>query len=212
MNKVRKTVSVLLITLLALAMSGCFLASDAPTAFENTVKGYGIKKCEKRSDLIKAVASLSKEGSGYYVSTDEKEVALQYRTVFNPKKDARDIQPDEYKYAAIREKGDVTMHTCAAYVFTFNSKSDAEEVFEIAKDRITSNSRAKAKDSGKKQDYSYAISYQLSGATRTVVAAYLEDKSVVYLQGTSYKNEINEFAEYFCKKMKYVSPIDLIED
>ena len=212
MNKVRKTVSVLLITLLALAMSGCFLASDVPTAFENTVKGYGIKKCEKRSDLIKAVSSLTKEGSGYYVSTDEKDVALQYRTVFNPKKSARDIQPDEYKYAAIREKGDVTTHTCVAYVFTFNSKSDAEEVFEIAKDRITKSSRAKAKDSGKKQDYSYAIEYEQSGVSRTVMAAYLEDKSVIYLQGMSYKDETNEFAEYFCKKMKYISPMELIED
>ena len=212
MNKVRKTVSLLLITLLALAMSGCFLASDVPTAFENTVKGYGIKKCEKRSDLIKAVASLTKEGSGYYVSTDEKDVALQYRTVFNPKKDARDIQPDEYKYAAIREKGDVTTHTCVAYVFTFKSKADAEEVFEIATDRITKNSRVKAKDSGKKQDYSYAISYQQSGVSRTIMAAYLEDKSIVYLQGMSYKDEPNEFAEYFCKKMKYISPTELIED
>ena len=113
---------------------------------------------------------------------------------------------------AIREKGDVTTHTCVAYVFTFNSKSDAEEVFEIAKDRITKSSRAKAKDSGKKQDYSYAIEYEQSGVSRTVMAAYLEDKSVIYLQGMSHKDETNEFAEYFCKKMKYVSPTELIED
>ena len=65
MNNVRKTVSVLLVTLLALAMSGCFMSGDVSKAFEKTAKGYGIKQVEKQADLIRATSKVAEEGSGY---------------------------------------------------------------------------------------------------------------------------------------------------
>lgn len=213
MNKVRKTVSVLLVTLLALAMPGCFMSGDVSKAFERTAKGYGIKQVDKQSDLIRATSKVAEEGSGYYIAADEKEATKLYQSYFVSKNKTSDIKADDFRYLSIREKGDRNMQSATAFTIAFGSKDDAKKVFEALSDKITSGSRVKGKDSGEKNGCSYTITYEHPTLLAlTVMGLYLEDKNVTYIQATSLVDETNAFAEYFCKKMGYVSPMGIVKD
>lgn len=212
MNKARKTVSVLLIAVLGLAMSGCFASGGVSKAFENTAKGYGIIETEKHSDLTRITAKLTEEGSGYYVTKDEKEATRYYQAYFNARKKIGDINAQEFRCLAIREMGEKTMQAATAFTVDFGSKDDAKDVYDAFSERLKASTRAKNQDIGEEKDYSYTIAYSQSSVSQTVMGLYLEDKSVTYLQATSYINETNAFAEYFCRKMKYKSPMDIVKE
>ena len=204
MNRIKSSVSVLLVAVFTLLASGCFLTGDVSAAFENAAKIYGIQKYDKRADLIKATAKLTEEGSGYYVSKDEKEATQQSRSYFGSK--VRDIEAAEYRYIAIREKADKRMDTCSAFTITYNSKEDAADVYDSIK-----KGSGKNLESGEKGNYSYYISV-VNSATLTVRGIYLEGKNITVIQALCAKGETNAFAEHFCKKMNYISPMELVEN
>ena len=61
-----------------------------------------------------------------------------------------------------------------------------------------------------RHNYSYAIAYERS-STVTIRGMYLEGNTITYIVASSYRNETNAFADYFLKKMGYVSPVEIIE-
>ena len=160
MNRIKTSVSVLLVAVFTIVTTGCFLSGDVSSAFENAAKSYGIEKYEKRADLIRATAKLTEEGSGYYVSKDEKEATSQSRSYFGSK--ARDIEASEYRYIAIRENGDKKMQTCSAFTITYKTKDDAAEVYDSIK-----KGSGKNLESGEKGNYSYYIS-AVNSSTLTI--------------------------------------------
>ena len=204
MNRIKASVSVLLVAVFTIVTAGCFLSGDVSSAFENAAKSYGIEKYEKRADLIRATAKLTEEGSGYYVSKDEKEATSQSRSYLSAK--AKDIEASEYRYIAIRENGDKKMQTCSAFTITYKTKDDAAEVYDSIK-----KGSGKNLESGEKGSYSYYIS-AVNSSTLTIRGIYLEGKNITVIQALSGKGETNAFAEHFFKKMNYISPMVLIED
>ena len=103
------------------------------------------------------------------------------------------------------------MHACSVYSIEFKNKDDARDVYDQYSKLIMSSSRIKDKETGDKNNYSYAIAYEKS-SSRIIRGMYLQGTSITYIQASSYKQETNAFAEHFLKKMGYISPVDIMED
>ncbi len=212
MKIVRKSLSVLFIVLFAISMAGCFAKNDVPSSIVKAAKGYGIEEVASRTDLIKISAKLTSEGAGYYRAKDTEEATKYYQSYFNARKKLPDIDADDFIAVSVKEKGNAVIHVSSVYSVTLKSKEDAKEVFDKLSEIAMSSLRILGKDKGEKSKYSYAIAYEKNTVSTTVIGIYLEGKSVTYLQAYSYKNELNAFALYFCGKMGYISPIELVED
>lgn len=212
MKSARKIVSVLLITLFVLSMAGCaFAKGNVHQTAVNAAKGYGIEEVDSRTELIRATAKLSQEGSAYLVAQDSEEATKFYQTYFNTNRKLPDVDAKNCLILNIREKGDVAMHACSVYSIEFKNKDDARDVYDQYSKLIMSSSRIKDKETGDKNNYSYAIAYEKS-SSRIIRGMYLQGTSITYIQASSYKQETNAFAEYFLNKMGYISPVDIMEE
>ena len=212
MKNIRRIVSVLMVTVFAISMAGCaFSKSGVHNDVIKAAKGYGIEEVDNRTELIRATAKITQEGSAYLVAKDSEEATKFYQTYFNTMRKLSDVDAENCLILNIREKGDVAMHACSVYSIEFKNKDDARDVFDQYSKLIMSSSRIKDKETGDKQNYSYAIAYEKS-SSRIIRGIYLEGTSITYIQANSYKQETNAFAEDFLKKMGYISPVDIMED
>lgn len=212
MKNIRRIVSVLMVTVFAISMAGCaFSKSGVHNDVIKAAKGYGIEEVDSRTELIRATAKITQEGSAYLVAKDSEEATKFYQTYFNTMRKLPDVDAENCLILNIREKGDVAMHACSVYSIEFKNKDDARDVFDQYSKLILSSSRIKDKEQGDKNNYSYAIAYEKS-SSRIIRGMYLEGTSITYIQASSYKQETNAFAEYFLKKMGYISPVDIMED
>lgn len=212
MKNIRRIVSVLMVTVFAISMAGCaFSKSGVHNDVIKAAKGYGIEEVDNRTELIRATAKITQEGSAYLVAKDSAEATKFYQTYFNTMRKLPDVDAENCLILNIREKGDVAMHACSVYSIEFKNKDDARDVFDQYSKLILSSSRIKDKEQGDKNIYSYAIAYEKS-SSRIIRGMYLEGTSITYIQASSYKQETNAFAEYFLKKMGYISPVDIMED
>ena len=211
MKIVRKTLSVLFIVLFAISMAGCLAKNDVPSKIVNAAKGYGIEEVGSRTDLIKISAKLTSEGAGFYRAKNIEEATKLYKSYFNARKNLPDIDADDFIAISVKEKGDAVIHVSSVYSATFKNKDDAKEVFDKLSEIALSSLRILGKDKGEKSNYSYAIAYEKNTVSTTILGIYLQGKSVTYLQAYSYKDELNAFALYFCGKMGYISPEEIIE-
>ena len=210
MKNIRRIVSVLMVTVFAISMAGCaFSKSGVHNDAIKAAKGYGIEEVGSRTELIRATSSLTKEGSAYLVAIDSEEATKFYATYFNTRKRLPDVDAENCLIINIREKGDAAMHACSVYSIEFKNKDDARDVFDQYSKEVMSSSRIKDKDQGDKNNYSYAIAYERSSST-IIRGMYLEGKSITYVQANSYREETNAFADYFLRKMGYISPTELI--
>lgn len=213
MNGIRKPFSLLLITLFLFCMSGCsFFGGRVPDAIISTAKSYGLRQVAERTDLIRITAKLDAAGSGYYVAKDAKEATKYYQSLFNTRKKLPDVDANDFIMLVVREKGDVVYHTSSVYSVEFKNEDDAKEVYEKYTADFKSYKRAEEVKQGEEKNYSYSILYEKSSVSLTIRGAYLEGKSVTYIQANSYKKETNAFAEHFCNKMGYISPMTLVEE
>lgn len=212
MKNIRRIVSVLMVTVFAISMAGCaFSKSGVHNDVIKAAKGYGIEEVDNRTELIRATAKITQEGSAYLVAKDSEEATKFYQTYFNTMRRLPDVDAENCLILNIREKGDVAMHACSVYSIEFKNKDDARDVFDQYSKLIMSSSRIKDKETGDKQNYSYAIAYEKS-SSRIIRGIYLEGTSITYIQASSYKQETNAFADYFLKKMGYISPVEIMED
>jgi len=212
MKNIRRIVSVLMVTVFAISMAGCaFSKSGVHNDVIKAAKGYGIEEVDNRTELIRATAKITQEGSAYLVAKDSEEATKFYQTYFNTMRKLPDVDAENCLILNIREKGDVAMHACSVYSIEFKNKDDARDVFDQYSKLIMSSSRIKDKETGDKQNYSYAIAYEKS-SSRIIRGIYLEGTSITYIQASSYKQETNAFADYFLKKMGYISPVEIMED
>jgi len=212
MKNIRRIVSVLMVTVFAISMAGCaFSKSGVHNDVIKAAKGYGIEEVDNRTELIRATAKITQEGSAYLVAKDSEEATKFYQTYFNTMRKLSDVDAENCLILNIREKGDVAMHACSVYSIEFKNKDDARDVFDQYSKLIMSSSRIKDKETGDKQNYSYAIAYEKS-SSRIIRGIYLEGTSITYIQASSYKQETNAFADYFLKKMGYISPVEIMED
>ena len=210
MKSIRRIVSVLMVTVFAVSLAGCVFASgNVHQTAVNAAKSYGIEEVDSRTELIRATAKLSQEGSAYLVAQDSEEATKFYQTYFNTNRKLPDVDAKNCLILNIREKGDVAMHACSVYSIEFKNKDDARDVYDQYSKLIMSSSRIKDKETGDKNNYSYAIAYEKS-SSRIIRGMYLQGTSITYIQASSYKQETNAFAEHFLKKMGYISPTELI--
>lgn len=212
MKSIRKIASVLMVTVFAISMAGCaFAKGNVHQTAVNAAKGYGIEEVDSRTELIRATAKITAEGSAYLVAQDSEEATKFYQTYFNTNRKLPDVDAKNCLILNIREKGDVAMHACSVYSIEFKNKDDAKDVYDQYSKLIMSSSRIKDKETGDKSNYSYAIAYEKS-SSRIIRGMYLQGTSITYIQASSYKQETNAFAEYFLKKMGYISPVDIMEE
>ena len=212
MKSIRKIIPVMLIAIFALCMTGCaFLKTETPEAIVRTAKEYGIKEVDSRTDLVKITSKLNVEGSGYYIAKDNEEATKYYQSFFNARKNLPNVDVDDFRMIAVLEKGEVVVHTASVFSAHFLSEDDAKTVYEKYTAGISS-SRIKKTIQGEKKLYSYTLQYYKSAVSTTIIGIYFEDKSVTLIQANYYKDEFNSFADHFCDKMGYISPMTIVED
>ena len=212
MKTVRKCVSVLMIAVFAVCMTGCIFATKTRDAFIKTVKSYGCEEVENVMDLSKISSTRESTGSVYYAAKDRADADKIYKTSINrsnhlPVKDIEDIL-----IAKSREKGETRFHEASAYTFICCSEDDAKKIFDKYSETITKTDEKWYKQ-GNKWNVTYVIRYSKGSIGGTITGLYLYGNSVTTLQANFYygEHEYNDFADHFCDKMGYVSPMTIYE-
>lgn len=215
MKILRKCISILMTAAFAIGMAGCSAAASVPEDFVNTAKSYGIEEVKKSTDVTRITARMNSEGSGYYIAKDGDEAKKYYRSLmFSNARKLPDCDVEDFRIIAVNEPGEKKVHQARAYTFKFYSKEDAQEVFDIYTENVKRMSRKVEAKEGKEKNYSYVLNYGKGLAGATLYGLYVEGKSVTYMQATFYfgDHEYNDFADHFCKKMGYVSPMSMYEN
>ena len=212
MKTVRKTISVLMIAVFAVCMTGCIFATKTRDAFLKTVKSYGCEEVDNVMDLSKISSTHESTGTVYYAAKDRADADKVYKTTINrnnnlPVKDIEDIL-----IVKAREKGETRIHEAKAYTFICCSEDDANKIFDKYTEAITKTDEKWYKQ-GKKWNVTYVIRYSTGSIGGTITGLYLYGNSVTTLQANFYfgEHEYNDFADHFCDKMGYVSPMTIYE-
>ena len=71
-----------MVTVFAVSLAGCVFASgNVHQTAVNAAKSYGIEEVDSRTELIRATAKLSQEGSAYLVAQDSEEATSFIRRI-----------------------------------------------------------------------------------------------------------------------------------
>ena len=214
MKTIRKCISILLIALFAVCMTGCLFAAKPAKKVVKAVRSYG---CEQAADFDAVYKAAATKGDGipclvFYASKDSEEATRLYSKYYEGSNTLSATGMEDLLMAVVYEKVNGLNHEAGIHSFGFGSEDDAKTYFHNWVLFYTRNKK-EFTEQGEKKDYSYLIKYSNSTKRCAVYGVYLEKKCVTLLEATFYygDHEQNDFAEHFCDKMGYVSPMTIYE-
>ena len=210
MKNVRKCISVLLIALFAVSMTGCHLFSNKTIdKVEKSLASCGVKNVRTYSELLNTSLQLktSSKAASYYFCYDE-EAKERFFKEFNKSQKLPTSQPAGFIAAFVAEETRSGVQTASVHTAEFKTEQETKRTYEQ-----TSKELMMKKDDGKQVEdktCSYTITYIKEENTTTVYGAYIMGTNVTTVWATLDHKGSNEFLEQFCQKMKWVSPASIV--
>ena len=189
-------------------LAGCS-AGSAGDPMVDAAKKYGMKELGE----IKEITNLSiptEDGSGYYVSKDEKEA--DYMTLAFGGKDpgaADDIKTEKFVMCIdsnllSREPGSATTTITQA---SLKDEDSAKKLYEAVASNI--NDRFSEVTKGEENGVTYSITYDGDESTLRFSGVYLKGNTVYRINCTGLGDHDGKCTESFCKELGLVSPLTL---
>ena len=210
MKNVRKCISVLLIALFAVSMTGCHLFSNKTIdKVEKSLTSCGVKNVRTYSELLNTSLQLktSSKAASYYFCYDE-EAKERFYKAFNESHKLPKYEPVGFIAAFVAEQSRSGLQTASVHTAEFRTEKEAQRTYEQKSKELMMK-----KDDGKQVEdktCSYTITYIKDGNTATVYGVYIMGTNVTEIEATVDHKGINIFLEDFCQKMKWVSPASIV--
>ena len=211
MKNVRKIISVLLIALFAISMAGCTLFGNKTTIdkVERSLNSCGVRQVTTYSALLNTSLQLksgSKAASYYFCEYEE--AKKRFSKAFNESQKLPKYEPVGFIAAFVAEQHKAGVDTTSVHSAEFRTENEAKRTYEQ-----TAKELMMKKDDGKQvedETCSYTITYIKDANSTTVKGVYIMGTNVTEIEATVHRNNINEFLENFCQKMKWVSPASIV--
>ena len=211
MQVLRKCITALITVLFAVSMTGCKLFGSKTTIdkVERSLMSCGVKEVRTYSELLNTSLQLktSTKAASYYFCEYE-DAKNRFFKAFNESQKLPKYEPVGFIVAFVAEQKKAGVDTTSVHLAEFRTENEAKRTYEQ-----TAKELMMKKDDGKQvedETRSYTISYIMGENSITVKGVYIMGTNVTKLEATVHRNNINEFLENFCQKMKWVSPASIV--
>ena len=211
MKVLRKSITALIIVLFAVSMTGCKLFGSKTTIdkVERGLMSCGVRQVTTYSALLNTSLQLknSTKAASYYFCEYE-EAKNRFFKAFNESQKLPKYEPAGFIAAFVAEQNKAGVNTTSVHSAEFRTENEAKRTYEQ-----TAKEFMMKKDDGKQvedETCSYTITYIKDVNSITVKGVYITGTNVTKLEATVHSNDVNEFLENFCQKMKWVSPASIV--
>jgi len=211
MKVLRKSITALIIVLFAVSMTGCKLFGSKTTIdkVERSLMSCGVRQVTTYSALLNTSLQLknSTKAASYYFCEYE-EAKNRFFKAFNESQKLPKYEPVGFIAAFVAEQNKAGVNTTSVHSAEFRTENEAKRTYEQ-----TAKEFMMKKDDGEQvedETCSYTLTYIKDVNSITVKGVYITGTNVTKLEATVHSNDVNEFLENFCQKMKWVSPASIV--
>ena len=214
MKKIQSVISAAVIASMALSLAGCNFGSVkfGPSALAKYAKDYGAELYEDGGDFHDEVEYMDDTGDleeGVYLHAEGDEIRDAMKQTFI----IGDFYDSSVKEATIFLVGDYGDTVCTFVSEVFESKDDAQEMYDGLVEEFEDVQERSGEDAEMKDFEEDGMVYTLINAvspyTTCSYGVYLKDNTLFIVFCYGDKKEINNYADDVCKALDVMAPSEL---